>query len=143
MTSVFGVYGIQVDPRHLSLVADYMTFDGAYRAFNRIHMGNNASPLQQMSFETTCTFMKNAALLGEFGPSFCPLLRLRRRPWTRSAGVVKEDANQRFVLKFAGFSDRLCSPSARLVLGQVVGVGTGICEMLGNIPRKSNKMYAI
>ena len=62
---MFGVYGIEVDPRHLSLVADYMTFDGQYRAFNRIHMGNNASPLQQMSFETTCSLMKNAALMGK------------------------------------------------------------------------------
>jgi hypothetical protein len=24
---VFGVYGIKVDPRHLGLIADYMTFD--------------------------------------------------------------------------------------------------------------------
>ena len=33
---VFDVYGISVDPRHLSLIADTMTFGGGYRAFNRL-----------------------------------------------------------------------------------------------------------
>jgi DNA-directed RNA polymerase, beta'' subunit/160 kD subunit len=28
--NVFAVYGIEVDPRHLSLVADYMTHSGRY-----------------------------------------------------------------------------------------------------------------
>ena len=36
--SVFDVYGINVDYRHLSLIADYMTNNGAYRPFNRIGM---------------------------------------------------------------------------------------------------------
>jgi hypothetical protein len=31
----FQAYGIEVNPRHLSLVADYMTFDGTYKPFNR------------------------------------------------------------------------------------------------------------
>ena len=33
--SVFSVYGIDVDPRHLLLIADAMTFGGGYRPFNR------------------------------------------------------------------------------------------------------------
>jgi DNA-directed RNA polymerase I subunit RPA1 len=33
--AVFGVYGICVDPRHLGLLADYMTFDGSYKPLNR------------------------------------------------------------------------------------------------------------
>ena len=33
--SVFQVYGIKVDPRHLSLIADYMTHEGGYTPFNR------------------------------------------------------------------------------------------------------------
>jgi DNA-directed RNA polymerase I subunit RPA1 len=32
---VFGAYGIKVDPRHLSLIADYVTQHGVYRPFNR------------------------------------------------------------------------------------------------------------
>lgn len=60
--SVFGVYGITVDPRHLSLIADYMTFEGAYKPMNRGGMESNDSPLLQMSFETTVHFLKQAAL---------------------------------------------------------------------------------
>lgn len=33
--SVFAVYGISVDPRHLGLIADYMTHEGSYKALNR------------------------------------------------------------------------------------------------------------
>lgn len=60
--SVFGAYGICVDPRHLSLIADYMTFDGGYKAMNRIGMADVGSPFLQMSFETTCGFLTEAAL---------------------------------------------------------------------------------
>ena len=35
IVNVFGAYGIDVNPRHLSLIADYMTFDGTYKPFNR------------------------------------------------------------------------------------------------------------
>lgn len=161
VTSVFGVYGIEVDPRHLSLVADYMTFDGQYRAFNRIHMGNNASPLQQMSFETTCSFMKNAALLGGF-----TVKNTRSFPLTLSLSQVISDEiifdwlemmsvggrnpikgllsdTERSCFPLAGFSDRLTSPSSCLVMGRLVGVGTGICEMLGNIPKRGNNRFGL
>ena len=36
VVSVFRAYGIHVDSRHLTLIADYMTFDGTYRPFNRV-----------------------------------------------------------------------------------------------------------
>ncbi|CAN8009938.1 unnamed protein product [Ixodes pacificus] len=91
VANVFAVYGIEVDPRHLLLVADYMTFDGTYRACNRISMESNASPLQQMTFETTMNFLKSATL--------------------------------------SGMEDRLKSPSARLVLGREVSLGTGCMEL--------------
>jgi DNA-directed RNA polymerase I subunit RPA1 len=64
ITSVFGAYGITVDPRHLSLIADYMTFDGGYKPLSRIGMESSSSPLLQMSFETTVNFLKQAAMLG-------------------------------------------------------------------------------
>ena len=63
--SVFGAYGIEVDPRHLSLIADYMTFDGGYKAMNRIGMEQSSSPFLRMSFETTCHFLKDAAMASE------------------------------------------------------------------------------
>jgi DNA-directed RNA polymerase I subunit RPA1 len=60
--SVFGVYGIEVDPRHLSLIADYMTFSGGYTAMNRTGMREMSSPFLQMSFETTAQFLTQAAV---------------------------------------------------------------------------------
>merc|ERR1712070_22275 len=62
--SVFGVYGIEVDPRHLTLIADYMTFGGDYTPMNRTGMWETSSPFLQMSFETTAQFMTQAALTG-------------------------------------------------------------------------------
>lgn len=64
MANVFAVYGIEVDPRHLSLIADYMTYNGSIRGMNRMSMECSASPFQQMSFESTIRYMKWAAILG-------------------------------------------------------------------------------
>ena len=62
---MFAAYGIQIDHRHLSLIADYMTFEGQYKAFNRHGIESNASPLQKMTFETSMYFLKRAMLQGE------------------------------------------------------------------------------
>ncbi|KAB0403057.1 hypothetical protein E2I00_018792, partial [Balaenoptera physalus] len=61
---VFAVYGIAVDPRHLSLVADYMCFEGVYKPLNRFGIRSNSSPLQQMTFETSFQFLKQATMMG-------------------------------------------------------------------------------
>ena len=87
--SVFGVYGINVDPRHLALIADYMTFEGKYRPMNRLGIGGSASPFLKMSFETSMNFLTAATTRGGL--------------------------------------DNTESPSARIVLGRVVGNGTGCC----------------
>ncbi|KAI8915720.1 hypothetical protein EDD86DRAFT_185781 [Gorgonomyces haynaldii] len=76
IASVFGVYGINVDTRHLSLIADYMTFEGGYKPFNRIGMNSNPSPFAQMSYETTGAFLTAATLLGDFDPLDSPSARL-------------------------------------------------------------------
>ncbi len=65
IVSVFGAYGINIDSRHLTLIADYMTFDGTYRPFNRVGIEDNPSPLQQMTFETAIAFLRAAALGGK------------------------------------------------------------------------------
>ena len=64
VNEVFGVYGIKVNPRHMAVVADYMTHAGGYRGFNRMGINANASPLLKMSFETTFDFLTKAALAG-------------------------------------------------------------------------------
>lgn len=60
--NVFNVYGITVDPRHLTLVADYMTCNGIFEPMSRRGMEASASPFQQMSFESTLLFLKDAVL---------------------------------------------------------------------------------
>eukprot|EP00512_Aurantiochytrium_limacinum_P000745 CAMPEP_0171488598 /NCGR_PEP_ID=MMETSP0958-20121227/2288_1 /TAXON_ID=87120 /ORGANISM="Aurantiochytrium limacinum, Strain ATCCMYA-1381" /LENGTH=1959 /DNA_ID=CAMNT_0012021713 /DNA_START=133 /DNA_END=6012 /DNA_ORIENTATION=- len=62
---VFGVYGIGVDERHLGLVADYMTYEGGYRALNRGGMESATSPFVRMTFETSTNFLTQAAMEGE------------------------------------------------------------------------------
>ncbi|KAL5035929.1 hypothetical protein BDEG_23884 [Batrachochytrium dendrobatidis JEL423] len=76
IAGVFGVYGIQVDSRHLSIIADYMTFEGGYKAFNRTCMGSNPSPFLQMSFETTTSFLTTATLTGDSDPLDSPSARI-------------------------------------------------------------------
>ena len=65
LKDAFKMYGITVDPRHLLLIADYMTFDGRFQPFSRNGIVHSASPLQQMSFETTISFLINATLQGK------------------------------------------------------------------------------
>lgn len=69
---VFAVYGISVDPRHLSLIADFMTYDGEYKPMNRIGMADISSTFLQMSFESTSVFMVDAALHKRNDPMMSP-----------------------------------------------------------------------
>ncbi|KAG6868169.1 hypothetical protein C0993_006837 [Termitomyces sp. T159_Od127] len=66
MGGVFGAYNIQVNRRHLELIADYMTFDGGYKPFNRKGISTNPSPLLKASYETTAAFLSDATLYGDF-----------------------------------------------------------------------------
>jgi DNA-directed RNA polymerase I subunit RPA1 len=68
VNAVFAVYGIEVDARHMSLVADTMTQGGGYCAMNRMGLRPNASPLLKMSFETTFEFLRNATVSGDYDP---------------------------------------------------------------------------
>ncbi|KAF8306029.1 beta and beta-prime subunits of DNA dependent RNA-polymerase [Clavulina sp. PMI_390] len=63
---IFAVYGIAVDGRHVELIADYMTFDGGYKPFNRKGISTHSSPLLKASFETTASFLSDATLYGDF-----------------------------------------------------------------------------
>ena len=64
---VFAVYGIGVNPRHLGLLADYMTQGGGYSPLNRSGMEERKmdSPFLQMTFETTMNFLTRAATHAE------------------------------------------------------------------------------
>ncbi|KAI3632983.1 hypothetical protein MIR68_009058 [Amoeboaphelidium protococcarum] len=65
ISGVFAVYGIEVDLRHLTVIADYMTFEGGYKPFNRMGIDSNVSPFAKMSFETSFTFLTNSALYAD------------------------------------------------------------------------------
>ncbi|KAG6449026.1 hypothetical protein O3G_MSEX005833 [Manduca sexta] len=60
--NVFNVYGITVDPRHLTLIADYMTYNGIFEPMSRKGMEASSSPLQQMSFESSLIFLRDAVM---------------------------------------------------------------------------------
>jgi DNA-directed RNA polymerase I subunit RPA1 len=60
--SVFGPYGIEVDYRHLSLLGDFITYNGDYRAFNRIGMEESTSPFLKMSYETTMKYLIQSSI---------------------------------------------------------------------------------
>ncbi|KAL0223742.1 hypothetical protein P9112_003132 [Eukaryota sp. TZLM1-RC] len=91
INNVFSSYGIDVDLRHLALLSDFMTFEGQYRALNRIGMDNSNSPFLKMSFETTASFLTKAVLFKE--------------------------------------NEDLTTPSARIIVGQPMKSGTGLCEL--------------
>lgn len=63
LNGVFASYG-KVDPRHLGLIADYMTVHGGYLGFSRVGMQSAPSEFQKMSFETTTAFLTTAAING-------------------------------------------------------------------------------
>ncbi|KAK4455581.1 hypothetical protein QBC34DRAFT_390317 [Podospora aff. communis PSN243] len=73
---VFKGHGIGVDPRHLNLIADYMTRGGGYSPFNRIGLTSNVSPFTKMSYETTVGFLKDAVLDGDWDSLATPSSRI-------------------------------------------------------------------
>ncbi|QUC20783.1 uncharacterized protein UV8b_05024 [Ustilaginoidea virens] len=76
LSGVFGSHGIQVDNRHLNLIADYMTRNGDFTAFSRMGLKGNVSPFTKMSFETTLAFLKDAVLDGDWDDLTTPSSRL-------------------------------------------------------------------
>lgn len=74
--AVFGSYGIDVNPRHLSLIADYMTRTGSYNAMNRAGMLLCPSPFLQMSFESTTAFLTRASMDGQSDYQQSPSARI-------------------------------------------------------------------
>jgi len=91
--AVFGAYGITSDLRHLGLLADYMTFAGAFRPLNRQGIEANTSPFLKMSFETTTHFLESAAIFGDVdqmrNPSACIVMGKPVQTGTGSFDVIQ------------------------------------------------------
>ena len=65
INNVFSTYAISVSSRHLDLIADMMTREGTYLAFNRQGIDSSTSAFKKMSYETTCQFLTKAVLDGD------------------------------------------------------------------------------
>ncbi|GAB0137223.1 hypothetical protein EsDP_00005499 [Epichloe bromicola] len=76
LAGVFGSHGIQVNVRHLNLIADYMTRNGGFTAFSRTGLRGSVSPFTKMSFETTLAFLKDSVLDGDWDNLSSPSSRL-------------------------------------------------------------------
>lgn len=77
ISNVFKVYGISVNIRHLSLIADYMTYSGGYRPMNRFGgIAESISPINKMSFETASKFIREAAYHGQTDDLETPSARI-------------------------------------------------------------------
>ncbi|KAJ2251536.1 hypothetical protein GGI13_003794 [Coemansia sp. RSA 455] len=76
VSGVFNVYNIEIDKRHLSLVADFMTFEGGFKPFNRQGLSSNPSPFAKMTYESTCTFLQETVAAGDFDDLTNPSSRI-------------------------------------------------------------------
>lgn len=65
INNVFDAYHISVDKRHLGLIADYITYQGNYRSFNRVGMETASSPFLKISFETSMNYLINSCITKE------------------------------------------------------------------------------
>lgn len=92
--NVFNVYGITVDTRHLSLIADYMTSDGTFQPMSRRGMESSASPLQQISFESALQFLKSATIQGREdniqSPSSCLMVGTPCKSGTGAFSLIND-----------------------------------------------------
>ena len=115
ISRVFGHYGISVDRRHLSLIADYMTHQGGYRPFNRAGMTAHSSPFLKMTFETSVNFLTaachdrhadnlqspaGALILGKLAPIGTGIFSLRNEHPIQMKSVKREiSENKHFVFE--------------------------------------------
>ncbi|KAJ7976817.1 DNA-directed RNA polymerase subunit [Quillaja saponaria] len=75
--NVFKSYGISVNIRHLTLIADFMTHSGGYRPMNRMGgIAESISPFCKMSFETAAKFIVEAAFHAEVDNLETPSARI-------------------------------------------------------------------
>ncbi|KAF3772344.1 DNA-directed RNA polymerase I subunit 1 [Nymphaea thermarum] len=70
--ALFEHYGIRPYIRHLSLITDFMTFDGQYRPMNRFGISSSVSPFLKITFETATNFIVEMDSHGEVEPLESP-----------------------------------------------------------------------
>lgn len=76
LRNVFALHSIDVNVRHLTLVADYMTRGGGFLPFSRFGIRDKSSPFAKMSFETSMKFLTDAVCDGETDALDSPSARM-------------------------------------------------------------------
>jgi DNA-directed RNA polymerase I subunit RPA1 len=76
VSKVFSHYGIEVDHRHLFLLADAISLHGVLNPLSRAGLQHNTSPALKMSFETTMKFLTDACLNNAFDNLSTPSAKL-------------------------------------------------------------------
>ena len=64
-STVFSVYSINVDERHLALIADYMTQLGSIRSCSRNGIGAQPYPLAKATFERASYFVAEGSIYNQ------------------------------------------------------------------------------
>ena len=141
VTSVFGAYGIAVDPRHLILIADVMTHlvggvvwvgRGAGRPGGG-QAGGQASAGAHAEHTVTHTHRPHRCCLPQGG--YRALNRIGMEACTSPLLKITFETAASFLVSATlhGDIDTLTSPAARIVLGRPVGVGTGSLDLVQNM----------
>ena len=109
VNSVFALYNITVDRRHLSLIADYMTFEGRYKPFSRLGLETNTSPLQKMSFETAMQFLRSSVVDGMHTATVLVVVAC-------NVSSTEFTFQHRILLQMCEYHNNLCRPIFSLLL---------------------------
>ena len=139
----------QVDFRHLSLLSDYFTCEGEYKACSRQALMSSLSPLQKMSFETCTQFLKSAVLRGKcvvcVGRVCCVCIQLPCQKRLLYFFLLTYEVFLialcflRYIIILillippAVEKDRMESPSASVAFGQPVRLGTNAMQLLQTV----------
>ncbi|EFC45175.1 DNA-directed RNA polymerase subunit A [Naegleria gruberi] len=73
---VFDMYGMEVSPAHIQLIADYLTYRGYYSSCNRFTIKNSPSTFYRSSFEQACQNLLKAAVRSETDTMVSPTARV-------------------------------------------------------------------
>ncbi|KAH9256840.1 hypothetical protein BASA81_004953 [Batrachochytrium salamandrivorans] len=101
--AVFDPYGIDIDERHLALVADHMLFEGDFKGLNRHGIQFSTSPFVRITFETAIKFVVEAAMLEDQERLETPSARIATgqviKSGTGSFGLVVKPVQERTTSK--------------------------------------------
>lgn len=130
VSNVFNMYHIDVNVRHIALIADKMTHNGSYLTFSRhgLLSASEAPVIQRMSFETALTSLTVGCLRGE-----CDFVG--------GNGIYDGHSSDRNsysnVRGIGGAAEG--NVSAAVALGRCIPVGTGGIDLFTKVPTSEDE----